>query len=70
MSVLPQIRKLLLGETWSLPLGIAAAVGAAAVTRGLTPREWWSHDGGFVLLGLLLGALTLSLTGALWRRRR
>jgi hypothetical protein len=51
------IRKLVLGETWALPIGIAIAVGVAAVIRVVAgPDGWWQDVGGFVLLVLLVGA--------------
>lgn len=62
MSTLQAIRKLVLGETWRLPLGIAAAVGIAAVIRvSAGAGGWWADWGGAVLLAALAGALVLSL---------
>jgi hypothetical protein len=62
------LRKLVLGETWSLPAGIASAVLAAAVVRALAGEAgWWRADGGWVLLGLLVGAFAVALFGP--RRR-
>lgn len=52
MSVLSALRKLVLGETWSLPLGVAVALGAAGAARALAGQDgWWRHGGGFILLG-------------------
>jgi hypothetical protein len=69
MSTLAQLRKLILGETWSLPLGVGAAIGIAALIRAIAgPDGWWKQGGGFVLLGLVALALTASLAGALRRR--
>jgi hypothetical protein len=45
------MRKLILGETWALPVGIGLAVGAAALLGG----------SGVVLLIALLGVLLVSL---------
>jgi uncharacterized protein (DUF58 family) len=45
------MRKLILGETWALPIGIGVAVGAAALLGG----------SGIVLLVALLGVLLVSL---------
>jgi hypothetical protein len=71
MSTLRQLRKLVLGETWSLPLGVALALGAAGIYRLIDGDDsWWTHAGGFVLLGLVALALTASLAGALRARRR
>lgn len=65
MTVLRQLRLLVLGETRTLPLGVAAAMTIAAVVRELAgPDGWWRHGGGFLLLALLLVALGWSLRTA------
>jgi hypothetical protein len=52
------LRKLVLGETWTLPIGVAVAVGAAALLRlAAGDGGWWRDAGGFVLLGLVVVAL-------------
>ena len=64
MTVLRRLRVLVLGETRSLPLGVAAAVALAVLVREAAgPEGWWSDGGGFLLLLLLLGVLWLSLRG-------
>ena len=56
------LRKLVLGETWSLPIGVALAVGAAAVLRATAgDHGWWRDAGGFVLLGLVVMALLVAV---------
>ena len=56
------LRKLVLGETWSLPAGIAAAVLVAFAARELAGDEsWWRDAGGFVLLGFLVLAFVAAL---------
>ena len=61
MNTLRILKKLLLGETWLLPLGIAAVIAAAAlVIRPVAPAQW-EHLGGFVLLGGVLGVLVVSV---------
>jgi hypothetical protein len=56
------LRKLVLGETWTLPIGIAVAVGVAALLRAAAgSADWWSDVGGFVLLALLAGAFVAAL---------
>jgi hypothetical protein len=58
MTFLRTLRKLVLGETWVLPIGVALAVGAAAVLRAAAgDHGWWRDAGGFVLLGLVVVAL-------------
>ena len=59
------LRKLVLGETWALPIGIATAVGVAAIVRALAGSgPWWTQGGGFVLLVLLVGAFAAGLRNA------
>lgn len=69
MNALSQLRKLLLGETWTLPVGVALGLGAAALLESAA-GDWWKRGGGFVLLGLVAAALTLSLAGAVRSPRR
>jgi hypothetical protein len=69
MTTLRQLRKLILGETWSLPIGVLVSLGIAALIREIAgPDGWWRHGGGYVLFGLVAVALTISLVGALRRR--
>jgi hypothetical protein len=69
MSTLGQLRKLILGETWSLPIGVLVSVGIAALIREIAgPDGWWRHAGGYVLFGLVAVTLTISLASALRRR--
>ena len=56
------LRKLVLGETWTLPIGVALAVGAAALLRAASDDAvWWRDAGGVILMALVLVALGLSL---------
>jgi membrane associated rhomboid family serine protease len=56
------LRKLVLGETWALPIGIFVAVGVAMVLREVAgSADWWEAAGGFVLLALLAGAFLAGL---------
>ena len=56
------LRKLVLGETWTLPIGVAVAVGAAGVLRALAgDGGWWRDAGGFVLLALIVLALLVAV---------
>jgi hypothetical protein len=64
VSTLRQLRKLVLGETWSLPLGVAVALGIAALLHEVA-GDWWEQTGGFILLGLAALALSISLGGVL-----
>jgi hypothetical protein len=59
------LRKLVLGETWQLPVGVAVAVAAAAALRlGSGGGGWWRHGGGAVLAALLAGALLTAVLGS------
>jgi hypothetical protein len=59
------LRKLILGETWTLPAAVAVALAVAGVLRAVSGAHgWWQDSGGFVLLALVLGALALSLRPA------
>jgi hypothetical protein len=62
MSFLRAMRKLILGETWALPAGVALAVGGAAIVRVLAgPGGWWRDGGGALLAVGLVGALVAAL---------
>lgn len=62
------LRKLVLGETWTLPVGVTATLGVALALHALAGEaEWWRRGGGFVVLALVLAALAASLAPA--RRR-
>jgi len=58
VSFLRTLRKLVLGETWRLPIGIAAALIVAAALRWAAGADgWWRDLGGLVLAGGLVAAL-------------
>ncbi len=64
------LRKLVLGETWTLPLGVLATLAVALTLHAVAgDAAWWHRGGGFVLLALVLVTLAGSLAPA-WRRRR
>ena len=60
MTVLRTLRKLVLGETWVLPLGVASLVAAALVVREAAP-DVWEDVGGFLLLGGVLVLLVVAV---------
>jgi hypothetical protein len=62
------LKTLVLGETWVLPLGIAAVLALGGlVLRPLAPALW--HDaGGFVLLAGVLSVLVFSVARTATRR--
>lgn len=53
------LRKLVFGETWTLPAGVFLAVGAAAVLSRVA-GPWWHDGGGPVLLAAVVGVLLVS----------
>jgi hypothetical protein len=50
MNAARAIAKLIVGETRFLPLGVAVVVGLAALVSDVA-GGWWTHAGGFALLG-------------------
>jgi hypothetical protein len=62
------LRKLVLGETWTLPLGVLLTlVLALALHAAVGDTPLWRHAGGFLLLACVLAVLAVSLAPA--RRR-
>ena len=56
------LRKLVLGETWALPVGVVLAVGTAALLRAASDdAAWWRDAGGAILALLVLAALAYSV---------
>jgi hypothetical protein len=64
MSLLRTLRSLVLGETWALPLGVAAAVVLAVVVRAVAPAAF-KDVGGFVLLAGVVCALAIAVRRSL-----
>jgi hypothetical protein len=63
-SLLSSLRGLILGETWTIPLGVGAALGLAALIRASLPGATWQAVGGFCLVAFVVGVLAYSLRGA------
>jgi len=64
------LRKLVLGETWTLPLGVFLTLATALVFDALAgDTPFWRHAGGFLVLACGLAALAVSLAPARRRRR-
>jgi len=61
------LRKLVLGETVALPVGVALVLVVGLVLREVG-GDWWEDDGGFVLLALVVAVLLAALAPALSRR--
>ena len=58
--MIAQLRKLVLGETRTLPLGVALTLAAGLAFDAVGPG-WWHRAGGFLVLGGALLTLTASL---------
>jgi len=55
MSLLRTLKKLVLGETWLLPLGVAVVVGSAGlIVRPLAAGAWSRLGGILMLVGVLV----------------
>jgi len=61
MSTLRTLKAMLLGETWLVPLGIAAVVGAAGLLVRPLASDAWHRLGGFMLLAVVLAVLLASV---------
>jgi hypothetical protein len=61
MSTLRTLKKLILGETWLLPVGIAIVVATTALLVRPLAATAWHRAGGLVLLAGVLGVLAISV---------
>jgi hypothetical protein len=64
-ALLGSLRKLILGETWTIPLGVGAGLGLAVALRASVPGAEWRGVGGFCLAVFVLATLAFSLRQAL-----
>jgi hypothetical protein len=62
-----ELRKLVLGETVALPVGVALVLAVGLVLREVG-GDVWEDDGGFIILALVILVLTAALAPALRRR--
>jgi hypothetical protein len=60
-ALLGSLRKLILGETWTIPLGVAAGLGLAVALRASIPGAEWRAVGGFCFVVFVLATLAFSL---------
>jgi hypothetical protein len=56
------LRKMILGETWALPVAVAVLLALGLVLRAVAPG-FWDDVGGFVLLAGAVVALRCALPG-------
>jgi hypothetical protein len=61
MALLRSLRSLILGETWTIPLGVAAAVVIAALLRSALSEHLWDELGGFALAAMVALTLVVSV---------
>ena len=69
MTTLRTLKKLLLGETWVLPLGVAAILAGGAIVRSIAP-DAWSAVGGLLLAAAALLVLYLAVARSAGRSTR
>src|SRR5262249_39125675 len=64
-ALLASLRKLILGETWTIPIGVGAALALAVGLRASLPGTEWRPVGGFgrAVLGLAPWASSLRHPG-------
>jgi len=60
-GLLGSLRRLIFGETWTIPLGIGAALAAAELMRTALSESVWTSVGGFGLAVMVIAALACSL---------
>jgi hypothetical protein len=61
VNLVRQLRLLILGETWTLPLGVAVVLVAGAVLDDVAPHAW-RDIGGLVLLAGVIAVLAAALS--------
>jgi hypothetical protein len=61
-SLLVSLRRKLLGETRTIPLGVSSAILLALLARAVLPHGAWQTVGGFALAALLIATLVRSLS--------
>ena len=68
MSTLHAFKKLILGETWILPIGLATTLAAGGLLLRPLAHSDWPHLGGFLLLTGVLVVLVASVNHSARRR--
>jgi hypothetical protein len=61
MALLRSLRSLILGETWTIPIGVAAAALIAALLRSAVSEQLWDELGGFALAAMVAVTLVASI---------
>jgi hypothetical protein len=68
MTTLRTLKKLILGETWILPVGLAITLAAGGLLLRPAANSDWPHLGGFLLLAGVLVVLLASVNRSARRR--
>ena len=68
MSTLRTLKKLLLGETWVLPIGLAITLAAGGLLLRSFGDSDWPRLGGFLLLAGVLVVLIASVNRSARKR--
>jgi hypothetical protein len=68
MSTLRTLKKLILGETWILPIGLAITLSAVGLLLRSVADGEWPHLGGFLLLAGVLAVLLASVNRSARKR--
>ena len=61
MALMRSLRSLILGETWTIPLGVAAAAVIAALLRSALSEQLLDELGGFALAAMVAVTLVASI---------
>jgi membrane protein implicated in regulation of membrane protease activity len=56
-ALLTSLRDLIFGETWTIPLGVGAALAVSLLLRDALPESIWSAGGGFVLAAVVIATV-------------
>lgn len=68
MSTLRTLKKLILGETWILPIGLAITIAAGGLLIRSLAESDWPHLGGFLLLAGVIVVLLASVNRSARKR--
>jgi len=60
-ALLTSLRDLVLGETWTIPLGVGAALAVSLLLRSALPESIWSAGGGFALAAMIIATVSCSV---------
>ena len=63
MNWLTTAKKLVLGETWRLPIAVALLLISALVVRAISSSFWESAGGPLLLLGTIAALVAAVLSG-------